>query len=98
MEGAVCMGLSAALKEQVLFENGRVTSSNFQDYPLLSMSEAPEIAVHLIESGKALGGVGEPGLPPVAPAVANAGFNAVGLRIRRLPMTPDVVKEARADG
>jgi isoquinoline 1-oxidoreductase beta subunit len=94
MEGATCMGLSAALKEQVRFENGRVTSSNFQNYPILSMSEVPEIAVHLVESGKALGGVGEPGVPPVAPAVANAVFDAVGLRIRRLPMTPDTVKQA----
>jgi isoquinoline 1-oxidoreductase beta subunit len=98
LEGATCMGLSAALKEQIRFENGGVASSNFQDYPLLSMSEAPEIAVHLVESGNALGGVGEPGVPPVAPAVANAVFDAVGLRIRRLPMTPDRVKQAAANG
>ncbi len=95
MEGALTMGLSAALKEQVEFAAGGVKSANFLDYPLLRMSEAPdEIRVHIVESDGEIGGVGEPGLPPIAPAVANAIFAATGARIRRLPMTPERIKAA----
>jgi isoquinoline 1-oxidoreductase beta subunit len=92
IEGASMMGLSAALKEQVEFAGGGVKSKNFDDYSILTMSEAPRIEVHLIRSAGNLGGVGEPGLPPTAPAVANAVFNAVGVRVRRLPMLPDYMK------
>ncbi len=95
MEGALTMGLSAALKEKVEFGNGGVQSANFFDYHLLRMSEAPdEIEVHILDSDGEIGGIGEPGLPPIAPAVANAVFSATGARIRRLPMTPETVLEA----
>ena len=94
MEGGIIMGLSAALKEKVEFADGGVQSANFGDYELLRMSETPEIEVHIVTSRDPLGGVGEPGVPPVAPAVANAVFAATGARLRTLPMTPDVVKAA----
>ena len=92
--GGIIMGLSAALKERVSFSKGGVESSNFDDYPLITMSEVPEIEVHIIKSADAQSGVGEPGLPPIAPAVANAVFNATGIRIRDLPLLPGKVKEA----
>jgi isoquinoline 1-oxidoreductase beta subunit len=95
MEGAITMGLSAALKEKVEFDRGGVQSANFGDYQLLRMSEAPEvIEVHIVESDGEIGGIGEPGLPPIAPALANAVFAATGARIRHLPMTPKTVQEA----
>ncbi len=94
VRGAITMGLSAALKEKVNFSKGGVETSNFGDYRLIRMSEVPEIEVHIIKSTEALSGVGEPGLPPIAPAVANAVFNASGIRVRRLPMKPETVLEA----
>ena len=96
MEGAICMGLSAALHEQVEFGLGGVKSENFSDYCLLTMSEAPDIHVDIIESTERMGGIGEPGLPPIAPAVSNALFTAAGVRMRKLPMTPERVKQAFA--
>ncbi len=86
MKGGIIMGLSAALKERVDFDKGGVASSNFYNYQELRMSEVPEIEVHIVKSKEVMGGIGEPGLPPIAPAVANAVFNATGIRIRRLPM------------
>ncbi|HUK99723.1 MAG TPA: xanthine dehydrogenase family protein molybdopterin-binding subunit [Nitrospirota bacterium] len=92
--GGITMGLSAALKEKTEFANGGVKSENFGDYELLRMSEAAEVNVHIVKSGDKLGGIGEPGLPPVAPAVANAIFTATGARLRRLPMIPATVLES----
>jgi isoquinoline 1-oxidoreductase beta subunit len=94
MEGGIIMGLSAALKERVNFDRGRVSTANFDGYPLLRFSEAPEIEVHLVRGMKKHGGVGEPGLPPIAPAVANALFAASGVRVRTLPLTPSAVLAA----
>jgi isoquinoline 1-oxidoreductase subunit beta len=94
MEGGIAMGLSAALKEGIKLENGGVASSNFNNYELLRMHEAPDVEVHIVRSKEKLGGIGEPGLPPVAPAVANAVFRAAGIRLRKLPMNPETVKEA----
>jgi isoquinoline 1-oxidoreductase beta subunit len=94
MMSGMLMGMSAALKEKVEFANGGVKSQNFSDYELLRMSEAPEVEAHIIRSGEKLGGIGEPGLPPVAPAIANAVFAATGARIRRLPMKPEAVLSA----
>ena len=94
MEGGIIMGLSAALKEQVVFENGGVKSANFADYPLLRFSETPEIEVHFVRGMKKPEGVGEPGLPPIAPAVANGIFAASGIRMRSLPLTPEAVRAA----
>ena len=94
MSGAITMGWSAALQEKVEFANGGVKSANYSDYHLLRMSEAPEVEVHMVESDAKIGGGGEPSLPPIAPAVANAIFAATGVRIRRLPLTPERILEA----
>jgi len=94
MMSGLTMGLSAALKEKIELADGGVKSANFGDYELLRMSEAPEVDVHIVKSGEKLGGIGEPGVPPVAPAVANAVFTATGARIRQLPMKPETVLEA----
>jgi isoquinoline 1-oxidoreductase beta subunit len=94
MESGINMGLSAALKEKMEFANGGVKSSNFGDYDLLRMSEAPEIEVHITTSKDPLGGIGEPGVPPLAPAVANAVFAATGARVRSLPLTQKAVLAA----
>jgi isoquinoline 1-oxidoreductase beta subunit len=88
MESGIIMGLSAALKEKMEFADGGVKTTNFGDYDLLRMSETPEIEVHIVTGKDPLGGIGEPGVPPAAPAVANAVFAATGARLRSLPMTP----------
>ncbi len=88
MEGAIAFGLSAALHEEVCIENGAVQQATFADYPILTFSEMPQVEVHIVESLEPPGGVGEPGLPPLAPAVANAVFTATGRRLRELPLRP----------
>jgi isoquinoline 1-oxidoreductase beta subunit len=85
MEGGIIFGLSAALHGAITFAGGAAEQSNFDTYPLLSMAESPEIDVHIIQSDAPPGGVGEPGVPPIAPAVANAVAAATGLRVRDLP-------------
>jgi isoquinoline 1-oxidoreductase beta subunit len=79
-------GLAAALHGEITITGGRVSQSNFHDYPLLRMREMPEVEVHLVPSEEEPGGVGEPAVPPVAPAVANGLFALTGTRIRRLPI------------
>ena len=86
--------MSTALKEEVKFSKGGVKSANFDDYKIIRMDEVPEIEVHIVDSREKMGGIGEPGVPPLAPAVGNAIFNATGARIRRIPFTPDRVLEA----
>lgn len=86
MEGAIVFGLTAALKDAITLKDGRVQQRNFHDYQMLRINESPEIEVHIMPSTEAPTGVGEPGVPPVAPAVANAIFAATGKRIRRLPI------------
>lgn len=86
MEGGIIFGLTAALHGEVRIENGRAVESNFHDYRMLTLRDAPDIDVHLVETGAAVGGVGEPGTPPIAPAVANAVFRATGKRLRQLPL------------
>ena len=86
MEGSVVFGLSAALKEEIQIQRGRVLQSNFSEYPILTMAEMPQVEVHILPSKEPPGGVGEPGVPPIAPAVANAVFAATGKRVRRLPI------------
>ena len=98
MMGGIVMGLSSALKESISFGRGKVLTENFDSYDLLRMSETPEIEVHIVQSDAKLGGVGEPGVPPVAPAVANALFSLTGVRIRDLPMTPEAVVKALKAG
>jgi isoquinoline 1-oxidoreductase subunit beta len=86
MEGGIVFGLTAALKDEITLEGGRVQQRNFHDYQMLRINESPEIEVHIMPSTEAPTGVGEPGVPPVAPALANAIFAATGKRIRRLPI------------
>jgi CO/xanthine dehydrogenase Mo-binding subunit len=86
MEGAIIFGLSAALKGEITIENGRVKQSNFHDYEVLRINEAPKIEIHIMESPHPVTGVGEPGVPPIAPALANAIFAATGKRLRKLPL------------
>lgn len=94
IEGSIVLGISTTLKEEVLFEKGGVKSSNFDDYRVIKMSEVPEINIKILKSKEKMGGIGEPGVTPVAPAIANAVFNATGVRIRRLPLSPKTVLEA----
>jgi isoquinoline 1-oxidoreductase beta subunit len=90
MEGAVVMGMGLALTSEITFQNGRAQQNNFDGYEIVRMNAAPKVVrVHLVPSGSwdgPLGGVGEPGVPPVAPAIANAVFAATGRRVRQLPM------------
>jgi isoquinoline 1-oxidoreductase subunit beta len=90
MESAINYGLTAALYGEISFENGRVQQNNFHDYQMLRINEAPEIAVTIVNSGEAMGGAGEPGTPPIAPAVANAIYAASGKRVRRLPIVKNL--------
>jgi isoquinoline 1-oxidoreductase beta subunit len=86
MESCVNFGLSAALYGVISFKNGVVQQTNFDKYRVLRLNESPaEIEVHIIESTEKMGGIGEPGMPPVAPAIANAVFAACGKRVRQLP-------------
>jgi isoquinoline 1-oxidoreductase beta subunit len=87
MESAINYGLTAALYGEITFDKGKVQQSNFHDYQILRINEAPEIEVAIINSGQAMGGAGEPGTPPIAPAVANAIYAATGKRVRRLPIS-----------
>lgn len=86
VESAVIFGLSAALFGEITIDNGAVAQQNFTDYQVVRLAETPEIDVHIHESNAPLGGAGEPGIPPVAPAVGNAIFAATGVRIRELPV------------
>jgi isoquinoline 1-oxidoreductase subunit beta len=85
-QSGVIFGLSAALYGEISFTKGAAEQSNFHDYPVLRLRQAPQIAVKVLESGGAIRGVGETGVPPVAPALANAIFQATGKRIRELPL------------
>jgi len=86
LEGGIAMGISAALHEQITFQRGRVQQSSFADYPILRINEMPRIEVYMLASDGPPRGVGEAGVPPIAPAIANAIFAATGERIRRLPL------------
>ncbi len=88
-EGSVIDGLSAMLGQKLTHEQGRVRETNFDRYPLLRMPQAPKVSVHFIESDNPPTGLGEPVLPPVAPAVCNAVFTASGHRIRTLPISEE---------
>lgn len=86
MEGAVLFGLTAALYGEITINQGAVVQQNFPDYEIVRLAECPSIDVHIQESDAPLGGAGEPGVPPVAPALTNAIFAAAGVRIRELPI------------
>lgn len=87
MEGSIVMGLTAALYGEITIKNGAVEQGNFDDYRMVRMDEAPLVEVHLLPSAEPPGGVGEPGVPPLAPALCNAIFSATGKRIRTLPLS-----------
>jgi isoquinoline 1-oxidoreductase beta subunit len=86
IESGIIYGLTAALYGDITIEDGAVVQSNFHDYPMLRMNEAPDISVEIINSGAKVGGGGEPGTPPIAPALANAVFAATGVRVRSQPI------------
>ncbi len=86
MQSAIVYGLTAALWGEITIDQGRVTQSNFHNYRMLRMAEMPQIEVHIVSSTESQGGVGEPGTPPIAPAVCNAIYAATGKRIRKLPI------------
>ncbi len=92
IEGSIVFGLNATLKGAITIENGRVKQSNFNDNQILRIKEMPEVEVHFIQSKKPPTGVGEPGVPPIAPAITNAIFSATRKRIRRLPVSLEDLK------
>jgi isoquinoline 1-oxidoreductase beta subunit len=85
MEGGIAFGLAAALRGAITLTNGRVDQSNFHEYQPLRMADMPRVEVHIVPSTRPPSGVGEAGVPPIAPAVANALYAATGTRVRRLP-------------
>ena len=87
MESGIIYGLAAAMSGEITIENGAVAQSNFHDYQVTRMSEAPKIETHIINSGNPPGGAGEPSTPVIAPAITNAIFNATGVRVRQLPIS-----------
>lgn len=87
MESGIIYGLSAALSGEITLENGQPVQGNFDTYPILRIGETPKIEVQIVPSEGPMGGAGEPGTPPIAPAVCNAIFAATGQRIRRLPIS-----------
>ena len=100
MQGGIAHGMAAALWGKVTFTNGRASARNFEDYRMLRMREMPQVSVQIITSGAPIGGVGEPGVPPVAPAIANAWAALTGQRLRTLPLTgaQSTVNEIFASG
>jgi isoquinoline 1-oxidoreductase beta subunit len=92
MEGGIVFGLTAALYGEITLAHGRVQQGNFNDYPMLRLKDMPAVEVYIAPGIDRMGGVGEPGVPPIAPAVANAVFAVTGKRIRRLPIRPEDLK------
>ena len=96
MEGGVGFGLSAALYNEITIEAGHVKQSNFHDYRSLRIEDMPRVEVYIVPSAAAPTGVGEPGVPPIAPAVANAMFQLTGARVRQLPFKPRAAPTSKA--
>ncbi len=97
IESGIIFGLSAALHGEITLVDGRVQEGNFDTYPIVRMDESPVIEVHIAKSDAPPGGVGEPGVPPAAPAVANALFAATGARVRSLPITAEKIRRSISD-
>ena len=91
MEGAVVMGMSLALSTEITFREGAVVNSNFHDYPVMRITDMPQVNVDIVDSDLSPTGLGEPGVAPFAPALANAIFSASGKRYRDLPFKPMTV-------
>jgi CO/xanthine dehydrogenase Mo-binding subunit len=91
-EGGTLFGLSLAMYEQGTMHNGQLDQTNFDTYTPIRMAQVPDIAIHILANGNTPVGVGEPAVTVVAPAISNAVFDAVGIRLRDLPFTPDKVK------
>ena len=96
MQGSVAFALTAALHGEITVAQGRVQQSSFPDQPLLPLARMPRVDVHLMPSAHPPGGVGEPGVPPLAPALANALFALTGERLRSLPLRPQARGDATA--
>jgi len=94
MEGSIGYGLGTVMRDQITLNDGVVDQKNFPQYELLRITDMPDIEVHIVPSALPPSGVGEPGLPPAGPALANAIYNATGKRITSLPMTAHGVKFA----
>jgi isoquinoline 1-oxidoreductase subunit beta len=94
IQGSVIDGLGMAWLQEMTFEDGRAVQSNYHDFPLLRVNDAPEIGVHFLQSDNPPTGLGEPGYPVVPPAVCNAIFAACGKRIRSLPIIRNDLKWA----
>jgi isoquinoline 1-oxidoreductase beta subunit len=92
IEGGIIFGITAVLYGQITLKNGRVEQSNFDNYRMLRINEAPVVEVHIVKSTEAAGGIGEPGTAAIFPAVANAIFAATGKRIRKLPVNPSELR------
>ena len=96
MQGGINFGLSAAMYGDITVKNGRVEQSNFHDYPVIRMQDAPQIVVEVVKSGEAPGGIGETATAGVGPAFVNAVFQATGVRIHQLPARPEQLQRAKA--
>ncbi len=94
VEGGIIFGLSAAMVAEITIAGGRVVESNFQDHRMIRLADVPAVSVEFIRSGERLGGLGEPGVTPVAPALTNAIYAATGVRVRTLPVGNQVLERA----
>ncbi|MGH8598936.1 MAG: xanthine dehydrogenase family protein molybdopterin-binding subunit, partial [Gammaproteobacteria bacterium] len=93
VEGGIIWGISSALKGEITFRKGMAQQSTYADYGVARMHDSPALEVHIVPSeAKQPFGIGEPPVPPIAPAIANAIFAATGKRIRRLPIRPEDLK------
>jgi isoquinoline 1-oxidoreductase subunit beta len=92
IQGGIMFGITAALYGEITIRQGRVEQSNFDNYQMLRIDEAPAVEVHLVDSAGAPGGLGEPGTAAIAPAVVNAIFAATGKRLRKLPIDQEQLK------
>ncbi len=93
IQGAALWGASQIMSERLTFKNGAIEQTNFHDYQTIRLADVPEIEVELIQSGHHPSGVGEPASTVVGPAVANAIYNAVGVRVRHMPITAEAILE-----
>jgi isoquinoline 1-oxidoreductase beta subunit len=92
VESSVAYGLSSTLLSKITFKNGMVEQTNFDNYPVLRLSQMPEVVVHLVTSNQKPGGIGEPVTATCGPSIANAVFAATGKRIRKMPIQTDDLK------